>query len=271
MSTSGGSSGGGLTSFNGRTAAAAVPTAGDYKATQVPNVIVAVTQSATPSFNSTTGTVFEILSLAQAITSLTDSGTPVDGQEMTTVFSDNGTARAITPGSGWVLPSGVTLTTTPSTDLYVRWMYSSALTAWVYQSSNLAVSSGGALTSASGSIGADVLLGVTPTTWLTTAPLAVGVWLVTVSAMVYAASNNYGVDLGVAVGTATATFSGPTATSQYTQYDQISDSFTFIATVTVAGTLLLQGQSTSATNTNVKALSNLLGRNASGYTAVKIA
>ena len=63
--------------------------------------VVAVTQHATPTWNTDNGDIFEIVALAQAITSMTTnlSGTPVEGEMIMVIFKDNATARAITWGS----------------------------------------------------------------------------------------------------------------------------------------------------------------------------
>ena len=83
-----------LTSFNGRTVPAVVPTKGDYTSIMVPPVVGTVTQSATPTINSNNYTLVEIFGLAQAMTSLTDSGTPVDGQDLCTAINDQPAYRA---------------------------------------------------------------------------------------------------------------------------------------------------------------------------------
>lgn len=166
----------------------------------------------------------------------------------------------------------MTLTTTPATDLYVKWMRSSALTAWVYQSSNLAVSSGGALTNASGSIASDVGFSATTlTTFLTTASLAVGTWIIHVGVNLMSSGDNEAVDIEVANGTATATFSGQASNGIFIlqNYSGWTLSLDFIATVTVAGTLIVECYCGGAGN--VKATSYAQGyAKATGYTAVKI-
>jgi len=145
IANAGGGGSGAVSSVFTRTGAVAAQS-GDYNATQVPNVVVNVTQSATPAIDTDTGSVFEIFNLAQAITSLTTNltGTPVDGQQVCVAFSDNGTARAITYGAKWVNQGATAPTTTIVGDTtYTWWVYSSALSAWVFQSANV-VASGGA-------------------------------------------------------------------------------------------------------------------------------
>jgi len=255
-----------VTSVFGRTGAVTAQS-GDYNATQVPNVVVTVTQSATPAIDTDNGTVFEILNLAQNVTSLTSglTGTPVDGQEMITRYSDNGTARTITPGASFV--QFPTLSTTPGQDLDVKWMYSSALTAWVFQYQNVT-----ALTNASGQLGSPVALTAANTTYpvLSTASLAVGVWLLTVTASMHDSGGSGGVcEVEVVPGTATATFSGPVAAGNSPYYNQASVSFTCVVTVTVAGTLTIQGRSNN-TGQLVANVSETFGTNATGYSAIKI-
>lgn len=93
---------------------------------QIPNVVVAVTQSATPSVNVDNGDTFKITGLAQAITSMTTnlSGTPIEWQMALFDITDNGTARAITRGSSF---SNTTLsrptTTVASTKLRALGMW----------------------------------------------------------------------------------------------------------------------------------------------------
>lgn len=113
--------------------------------TNVANVVVAVTQSATPAIDTDNGTIFEVFNLAQAITSLTTNltGTPVDGQQICVAFSDNGTARAITYGANFVNQGATAPTTTVVGDTtYTYWIYSSAATAWIFQYANVAASGG---------------------------------------------------------------------------------------------------------------------------------
>jgi hypothetical protein len=97
----------------GRTGAV-VAVSGDYTAIQVPNVVVAVTQSATPAIDTDNGNIFSITGLAQAITSMTSglTGTPVHGQDIRLEITDNGTARAITLGTSFAATTIALPTTT---------------------------------------------------------------------------------------------------------------------------------------------------------------
>jgi hypothetical protein len=90
---------------------------------------VAVTPSATPSYNVDEGDYFTISGLDAAITSMTSSqtGTPYDGQLIFFRILDDGTGRAITWGSKFAA-TGVALptTTTASKWLLALFMYSSS-------------------------------------------------------------------------------------------------------------------------------------------------
>jgi hypothetical protein len=102
---------------------------------------VAVTQSATPSWNCDNGDIFTIDSLAQAITSMTSgqSGTPVDRQEIDFEITDNGTARAITWGANFLGSSGTALpsTTVLGKTLYVKFRYNGSVWVCLASTSNL--------------------------------------------------------------------------------------------------------------------------------------
>ena len=98
----------------------------------------AVTQSATPTFNTDDGDGFVMTGLAAAITSLTTNmtGTPTEGQVYVMMITDDGTGRAITPGASFVGTSNNTLTgltTVAGKRLYLYWQYSSALSKWELQ------------------------------------------------------------------------------------------------------------------------------------------
>jgi hypothetical protein len=110
-------------------------------------------------------------------------------------------------------------------------------------------------------------------TFLTTASLAVGTWLINlgVRALLPGAER---VDIQCVVGTATATLSGNTATGADGTTSggglDISMNLTCIATVTVAGTLVFQAQSNGGA-VNIYNNAYLGSGNDTGYTAVKIA
>ena len=136
-----------------------------------------------------------------------------------------------------------------------------------------------ALTNASGQLATDVSVPTTTlTTVLTTASLAVGTWLI--NASLYAVALNattQQVDIKASVGTATATFSGGYAMtigfpSQLGKDFSAAMTCTFIATVTVAGTLVFQAYASDSTGATFKAATALISSpGATGYTAVKIA
>ncbi|HXR50403.1 MAG TPA: hypothetical protein VN778_05255, partial [Verrucomicrobiae bacterium] len=100
---------------------AVVARSGDYNATQIPNVVTLVTQSATPAIDTDNANFFSITGLAQAITSMTTNltGTPVHGQFIWIEITDNGTPQAITWGSSFASAS-VTLPTTTVASTTVR-------------------------------------------------------------------------------------------------------------------------------------------------------
>ena len=139
-------------------------------------------------------------------------------------------------------------------------------------------SGGASLLSESGSLAADVSLAQnTLTTILTTASLAVGKWLVSVSLPFETTSTNQSLDVETVVGTATATLSGVSATSvgyvtAIANGAILDVTLSFIATVTAAGTLVIQGEMTgSATAATILHTSKTQGyANAAGYTAIKI-
>ena len=266
--TSGGGSGT-LTSINGRTAPAVIPTKGDYTGIMIPGVVISVTQAATPAIDTDNGTDFECYSLAQNVTSLTTNltGTPVDGQQICTAFSDNGTQRTITPGASFV--GAPTLTTTVGSTLYVYWKWNSVYTAWVFQSYNV-VGSSGVLTTASGVAPSNTALTVAGTqyTWLTTSSLATGTWDLIVQACCY--SGGAEVDIEAVVNTATATFAGVAGATMAPSFSTESFSFRTIVTVTVAGTLNLVAMASNTGATIEYKSTGGLNLNAAGYTAVKI-
>lgn len=105
-------------------------TSGQFNATQVPNVVVNVTQSATPAIDTDNGNVFSITGLAQSITSLTTNltGTPVHGQIICIELTDNGTAWGITWGASFAATSLVLPTTTIVSAILRSWFTWNAVT-----------------------------------------------------------------------------------------------------------------------------------------------
>ena len=260
-----------VTSVFGRTGAVTAQK-GDYNGTQIANVVVAVTQSASPAIDTDNGNIFEIFNLAQAITSLTTNltGTPVDGQQVCIAVSDNGTARGITYGAKWVNQGGAApTTTTVGAITYIWFIYSNVATAFIFQYANVA-SSGGALTTSSGVAAANTALtaGSTQYTWLTTGSLATGVWLLTVQCCCY--SGGAEVDIKAVVNTATATFAGVNGATMAPSFSTESFSFQCVVTVTVAGTLNLVAMASNTGATVEYQSTGGLALNVAGYTATKI-
>lgn len=131
-----------------------------------------------------------------------------------------------------------------------------------------------ALTNASGAIGADVTLTLaTLVTIQTSASLAVGTWLVTFGSHVASVAGSTGnVDISAAVGTATATLSGQTRTTTRTfATGDTHASITFIAVVTVAGTIVFSGYASTTAAVAKYQTTGQAVSGATGYTAVRIA
>lgn len=109
-------------------------------------------------------------------------------------------------------------------------------------------------------------------TFLTTASLAVGTWLVNFSAAAQVSNTHTG-DIKVVAGTATATFDGGTSNTMNLNTGSPAGglSLSFIATVTVAGTLAFQAVADSNATLVIQSASlETSTPNATGYTAVKI-
>ncbi len=121
--------------------------------------------------------------------------------------------------------------------------------------------------SASGILGANYSLTTTLATYLTTASLGVGTWLVTHVALVQPGTAAVGV-VQVNLGTATAALAGVTSGQVNNPSGSVDPIvLSFIVTVTVAGTLVFQGSSTTATGIILASASY---GGTTGYTAVKI-
>lgn len=86
---------------------------------RVPYRTVAITQSATPSINTDSGEIFEIVGLAQAITSISFSGSPLEGDLIQIILKDNGTARSLAGGTS-VTNSTVLFPTTTVISTVIR-------------------------------------------------------------------------------------------------------------------------------------------------------
>lgn len=131
-------------------------------------------------------------------------------------------------------------------------------------------------TPAAGAISNDVNLpSNATTTGYTTASLGVGTWLVTMNGTIVGPAANVGaIELQVAEGSATSTFSGQTAGVCELAVDSARSNFalTFLATVTVAGTLILQANNQTGSTAVLKAATvNESWAGASGWTATRVA
>jgi hypothetical protein len=132
------------------------------------------------------------------------------------------------------------------------------------------------LTQVSGSLASNYNVTTSLATFLTTGSLAAGTWLVSLEATPFLGdtSGSQNIQFEAVTGTATATFAGATSTEVSNDIaSNYSAVLNFIATVTVAGTLVFQAianntvgtpQVCSTTPTNGYA-------KATGYTAVRIA
>lgn len=103
----------------------------------------------------------------------------------------------------------------------------------------------------------------------TTDTLEVGTWLVTIGSLVIPSSSSGTANFKVVVGSATATLSGKLSDSNNGD-NYINLSFSFIADVTVEGTLKLQCK-TNIGSLTVNAASSDGVAGATAYTAVKVA
>lgn len=95
--------------------------------------VVTVTASATPTWNTDNGDIFEMSSMSAAVTSMTTNltGTANDGDIAEFIFTDNGTARGITWGASFESTT-VTLPTTTviSTPLKVFLQWNTTASKW---------------------------------------------------------------------------------------------------------------------------------------------
>jgi hypothetical protein len=110
-------------------------------------------------------------------------------------------------------------------------------------------------------------------TFLTTGSLAIGTWLVNLSAVVLT-SGGLNLQIQANTGTATATLTGSTASqndSSVTGTLITGASLCFVAVVTVAGTLTFGAYASGANQQVIAATSTNAYPNATGYTAIRIA
>jgi hypothetical protein len=135
--------------------------------------------------------------------------------------------------------------------------------------------SGSSLTSASGHITGDVTLTASTTVDIfSTSSLDTGTWLVSMGTSILSATASTNVAVQCVVGTATATFTGQRS-GEFKTSDQANDrtpvSLSFMAEITVAGTLKLRAHS-AVNNSVAEQLGATLGSvPETGYTAIKIA
>jgi hypothetical protein len=131
-----------------------------------------------------------------------------------------------------------------------------------------------ALTDAAGSLALDYDITTALATYLTTASLAAGTWLIMHGAYVNYLDATAALEFQANEGTATATFDGQNATeiASATATLLVPMSLAFRATITVAGTIVFQAKASTITGTPVirAATSASSFPNVTGYTAVRI-
>jgi hypothetical protein len=129
-----------------------------------------------------------------------------------------------------------------------------------------------ARTTLSGSISTDVsLTASTLVTIMSSASLAVGLWLVTFNTLISNNSAGVTIDVEAVAGTATATLTGATSSSvKVPGSDAVTAALAFVVNVTGAGTLTFQAQPGASTCTAKAKSINQTWLNATGYTAVPL-
>lgn len=109
-------------------------------------------------------------------------------------------------------------------------------------------------------------------TFLTTASLSPGIWVVTLKAMGSSGAASQGLEIQAAAGTATATLEGATSDEILQGASSVSPLLLqFVATITVAGTLIFQHRASGTTGSPgilFTTLSSSLAK-ATGYTATR--
>jgi hypothetical protein len=265
--------GAGLTAALAAKAALASPTF-----TGVP---AAPTAAAGTSTTQLANTAFVTGGIATAVTGLattaspTFTGTPAaptaapgtnTTQLATTAFVTGGIATAVT---GLATTASPTFTGVPAAPTAAPGTNTTQLATTAFVTA--AVGSP-ALTHVSGHLLANYNLTAALATFMTTASLAVGTWLVSMTALIAQVGSLDNVEGKVNVGTATATFDGTLSFQKDNSgtTDNNSVSISFIVVVTVAGTLIFQAIQASATGTIDATTGGNSYANATGYTAVKI-
>jgi hypothetical protein len=262
--------GAGLTAALAAKAALASPTFTGVPAAPTAAAGTSTTQLATTAFV-TCGITTAVTGLA-TLASPTFTGTPAAptaaGGTNTTQIAT--TAFVHTAVTGLATLASPTFTGVPAAPTAAGGTNTTQLATTAFVTAALAAFTPPALTNASGSLVASFNITTTgQVTYMTTAALAVGTWLIHHGATISLNGNN--TDITVVAGTATATFSGETAAGEVglaSIHTQLS--LDFIAVVTVAGTLVFQEIANGSggiieSNTAVGAFPN-----ATGYTAVKL-
>jgi hypothetical protein len=126
-----------------------------------------------------------------------------------------------------------------------------------------------------GSLASDYPVTTTLATFLTTASLGVGTWLIHFQGVVETTSASaVAVEGGINLGTATATFSGSesfaTAMPSSVDSDGTAIGLSCLAVITVAGTLVFQAKGSASTTIKASTPVNSYA-NATGYTATRVA
>lgn len=130
-----------------------------------------------------------------------------------------------------------------------------------------------AQTNAAGHLASTYNLTTGTATFLTTASLAVGTWLVIFHGSVYGGSPANTIQVDAAIGSATATADGALSGELSGLAGVDSIDLAFLATITVAGTMIFQAIA-SGTSGTPAILATTVGNsfpNATGYTAVRVA
>jgi hypothetical protein len=235
----------GVASFNARLGTV-TPTTGDYTVAQV----TGAAPIASPTFTgTTTAPEFSASGLTGATAASRYVGATASGAPSSGTFA-TGDYIVDQTGSLWVC----TAAGTPGT-----WQKSYP-----------------ALSTAAGHLGSLYTLTTGFVTFLSTASLAVGTWLVTMNTSVFTGVAGQGVEIRVVAGTATATFEGNTSVQSVATGSgaalTVGAPLAFIATVTVAGTLAFQGIAGGTSGTPTIGATTSSGQsNATGYTATRVA
>jgi hypothetical protein len=130
------------------------------------------------------------------------------------------------------------------------------------------------LTSIAGNLASDVSIPAnTYTTVMTTASLGIGTWLITMAGTFVPGDTTHELAISITSGTAVGAFSGQAATAAKASLDEQHLSINVIATITGAGTVILQAVLLVGGTAGTAKASTVDGNysKATGYTAVRIA